>query len=115
MRLFHLVSASAWADVVRTGQNYAPASLAAEGFVHFSFAEQVAGTANRYYREVTDLVVLEIDPDRLVDPVEIEDSTGSGTAFPHVYAAIPLDAVTDIHPLRRDASGAYDYAPGAQP
>lgn len=107
--IFHLVSGPEWHAACELGR-YAPESLNAEGFVHFSFAEQVAATANRYYRDRDDLLVVEFDPSRLEEPVVVEDTTGRGEAFPHVYEAIPTAAAIAIHPLDRDASGAFVFA-----
>jgi uncharacterized protein (DUF952 family) len=108
MRLFHIVELRDWAVAQRSG-SYRPASLAAEGFVHFSFANQVAGTANRYYRELAHLVVIEVDPELVGSQLRIEDSTGSGTAFPHVYGPIPLDSVVAVHRLERDDAADYVF------
>jgi uncharacterized protein (DUF952 family) len=74
-----------------------PQSLHAEGFVHFSFAGQVRGTAAVRFADVPDLVVVEVDPQRLDVPVRVEDSYGSGTEYPHVYGPIPLHAVVGVH------------------
>ena len=49
--LHHLVSAAEWSGV---GDEYRPASLAAEGFIHFSTADQIPATSLRYYAEVAD-------------------------------------------------------------
>lgn len=85
--LFHIVARDAWP----AAGEYRPASLAGEGFVHCSYAEQVAGTLDRYYRDVPDLIVVELDPEQL-GPVRIENG------FPHVYAALPVSAAVGIHP-----------------
>ncbi len=108
MRLFHLVQPSEWAAAVPT-DSYRPASLDTEGFVHFSYAGQVAGSANRHYADAPELVVVEVDADRLDAPVRVEDSYGSGTAFPHVYGPIPVAAAVAVHPLRRGADGAWAF------
>jgi uncharacterized protein (DUF952 family) len=105
MRIFHLVPRRTWADAVAAGE-YRPPSLATEGFVHFSFAEQVTGTANLLYRDVADLIVVEVDADRLPAQVVVE-----GT-FPHVYAPIPVSAAVAVHELRRDNIGDYAFSPG---
>ena len=73
--------------------------------MHFSFADQVAGSANRHYADAPELVVVEVDADRLDAPLRVEDTYGSGTAFPHVYGSIPTSAAVAVHPLRRDAGG----------
>jgi glutathione S-transferase len=106
--LFHLVHPSEWAVAVEDGA-YRPASLDTEGFVHFSYADQVAGSANRHYADAPELVVVEVDADRLDAPLRVEDSYGSGTAFPHVYGPIPVAAAVAVHPLRRDVDGAWTF------
>lgn len=108
MRLFHLAQPGAWAAATQVGE-YRPASLDAEGFVHFSFADQVAGSANRHYSDAAELVVVEVDGDRLDVPVRLEDTYGSGTAFPHVYGPIPTAAAVAVHPLRRGDAGAWVF------
>ena len=98
--VFHIIERSAWSDAQASGV-LRPASLATEGFVHFSFAEQVADTAARHYPGVDDLCVLEVDPDRLPVPVVVEDSHDGAGAFPHVYGEIPVGAVVAVRDLPR--------------
>ena len=104
MRLFHLVAPDVWARAVAAGE-YRPASLAGEGFVHFSFADQVSGTANLLYRDEPELVVVEVDPAGVGAELRVEDSYGSGTEFPHVYGPVPTAAAVAVHPLRRAVDG----------
>lgn len=112
MHLFHLVDPSVWAEATSDGE-YRPASLAQDGFVHFSTAEQVTGTANLLYADAADLVVVELDPDRLGDlEVVFEEAPGTGQAFPHVYGAIPTAAAVAVHPLDRTADGRWSFSPG---
>jgi uncharacterized protein (DUF952 family)/lysophospholipase L1-like esterase len=107
--VFHLVAPDAWPG---TGW-YRPESLAAEGFVHLSFGDQVAGSANRHYADAPALAVVELDPAALTAPLVVEDSYGRGTAFPHVYGAVPVSAAVAVHELRRDGTGAWAFSPGA--
>jgi uncharacterized protein (DUF952 family) len=112
MRLFHIIDPRVWAESVQAGE-YRPPSLRTEGFVHFSFPEQVAGTANLLYRDEPDLVVVEIESDRVGVDVVVEDTVGGGgPEFPHLYAAIPTAAAVAIHPLHRDAQGDWVFSPG---
>ena len=108
MRLFHLVDPEVWSAAVAAGE-YRPPSLAAEGFVHFSFAEQVTGTANLRYRDEPDLVVVEIDPASIDAELRIEDTYGSGTDFPHVYGPVPTASAVAVHPLTRTAGGDWEF------
>ncbi|MCW2496457.1 DUF952 domain-containing protein [Jatrophihabitans sp.] len=112
MNIFHIVSAADWDAAVAAG-SYEADSLATEGFIHFSYAEQVAATANRYYRQLDGLQVLEVDPTAIPAELRIEESPASGEAFPHVYGPVPPAAVVAVHPLTRDAAGDYAFSPGA--
>jgi uncharacterized protein (DUF952 family) len=112
-RLFHIVARSDWRAAVAAGE-YRAASLASEGFIHCSFAGQVAAVADARFRDVPDLCVFELDPARLSAPVRVEDSYGSGEEFPHVYGPIPVAAASAVHDLPRGPDGAYRFTdPGA--
>ncbi|MDQ6851302.1 MAG: DUF952 domain-containing protein [Actinomycetota bacterium] len=111
MRLFHIVEFSIWVEAVQRGE-YRPASVDTGGFVHFAFADQVAGVAESLYRDVADLCVVEIDPSVITHEIRVEDSYGSGTKFPHVYGPIPTSAAVATHALGRDAAGGYTFSPG---
>ena len=110
VRLFHLVTPAAWAAAVGTGE-YRPSSLASEGFVHFSFAEQVTGTANLLYRDEPELTVVEVDTAALSAEVRIEDTYGHGAQFPHVYGPVETAAAVALHPLTRTADGDWAFTP----
>ena len=109
--LFHIVPEAQWSDVVDT---YRPDSLLIEGFVHCSFADQVAGAADRHYGLAEDLVVVELDPHAIGSEIRVEDSTGSGRAYPHVYGPIPRRAAVVVHALQRDGSGHYLFSPSGR-
>jgi uncharacterized protein (DUF952 family) len=106
--VFHIVSITTWAGAGPSGE-YRPESLATEGFIHFSFADQVAATANRYYRDLDGLQVLEVDPARITDDLRAEQSPATGELFPHLYGPLAVDAVVAIHPLPRDEAGDFIF------
>lgn len=96
-RLFHIVAQVDWDTAQRQGI-YRAASLESEGFIHLSRREQVIGTANRFYRGQTGLVLLEIQSDRLQSQLRYDTVPGHGT-FPHLYGPLSLDAVVKVWPL----------------
>ena len=103
MLIHHLALATDWAAAQVVGE-YRVSTLGADldevGFIHASFAEQLAGTAARSYRAVSEpLVVLVIDPDRLGCPVVVEEVVG-GDRFPHIYGPVPTDAVVEVRAAR---------------
>jgi uncharacterized protein (DUF952 family) len=109
--LFHIVRRDLWNAAAVAGE-YRAESLRSEGFIHCSFADQVEGVANNLYRELDGLCVIELDPGRIAAPIVVEDSYGSGTAFPHVYGPIPVAAAVTTHELTRDDDGAYRFTAG---
>lgn len=105
-RLFHIVGSSVWSGAASSGV-YRPQSLIDEGFVHLSYADQVLGTANRFYRDLGDAVAVEFDRSALGAPVIDEDSDGTGQRFPHLYAPVPVAAAVTVHPLLPSVQGGY--------
>jgi uncharacterized protein (DUF952 family) len=111
MQIFHIVDRHAWDEADARGE-YVPAAFAPDGFVHFSFADQVAGVANALYRDESDLIVVEFDADPA--DVVVEDSYGSGTEFPHVYRPIDPASAVATHELGRDDRGAWVFTAGGR-
>jgi uncharacterized protein (DUF952 family) len=88
-RIFHVALPEKWAVA---GDLYEHESLATEGFIHCSFAEQLDGVLSRYFDGATEVSILEIDPAKLTSKLVIEPST-NGEGFPHIYGAINREAV----------------------
>jgi uncharacterized protein (DUF952 family) len=63
-----------------------------DGFIHFSTHAQVAKTAAKHFAGQSDLVLVAIDADALGAALKWERSRG-GDLFPHLYAALSLEAV----------------------
>ena len=69
----------------------APVDLA-DGYIHLSTADQLAGTLDKHFAGQTGLVVATIDLAMLGEAVRWESSRG-GALFPHVYGALPIAAM----------------------
>jgi uncharacterized protein (DUF952 family) len=75
-------------------------------FIHASRPEQVGATANRFYADVDEpLLLLVIDTERLISALCDEDVDGRGTTFPHIYGPLNLDAVVDVLTYQRGPDG----------
>lgn len=96
--LYHIVSVADWATF-EGKPAYEAASLQTEGFIHLSLKEQVAGVLDRYYRQRQDLLLLHLEPARLIHDVKFEVSTNN-ERFPHLYGPINKEAVIAVEPLR---------------
>lgn len=97
--IFHIATRDAWDEAARAGV-YRADTLATEGFIHCSEANQVAEVANVRFRGRQDLVLLWIDPARVRAEIKYEEaSDGSGT-FPHIYGPLDIDAVARVTEYR---------------
>jgi uncharacterized protein (DUF952 family) len=104
--ILHITSRAEWEAAQRQGV-YAADSLAAEGFIHCSTPAQVLGPANAFFRGQAGLVLLQIDPSRLMSPLVYEDLYAGGQDFPHIYGPLNLDAVTGVVDFPPGPDGAF--------
>ena len=115
--ILHLLSRERWAEAQANGQLVAP-SVATEGFAHCSTEHQIVDVANKYYSGATNMVLINIDPKKLVSELQFEQPAhpdGSPALphepmFPHIYGPINLDAVIEVIDFPCDAAGNF-FAP----
>jgi uncharacterized protein (DUF952 family) len=113
MLIYHIATAADWAQAQAVGQYTTSTlgrTLAEEGFIHASTAEQVAPVANMFYQGRTDLVLLVLDPGRVQPEIRLEPVPGSDEPFPHIYGPLNTDAVVATRPLEPDAAGRFFFA-----
>src|ERR1043166_2435844 len=108
--IYKISDAAAWQAAKRAGEFAgAPVDLA-DGYIHFSAADQVAETAAKHFAGQRDLVLVAVDADALGAALKWEPSRG-GALFPHLYGKLPLTAVRWIKPLPLGRAGG-DRFPG---
>jgi uncharacterized protein (DUF952 family) len=106
MPIYKICCREEWARAERDGF-YAGSDIdRADGFIHFSLAPQVPGTLAKYYAGDGELVLVAVDPERLGTALRYEPSRG-GTLFPHLYAVLPLTAVTWAKTITRGTDGVF--------
>ncbi len=108
--VFHLGDRTRFEQLVADGSDVIDPSLETEGFVHCSFASQLEGTADRHFADAPTLAAIAVDPSALGAELVVEDSYGSGQAYPHVYGPIDHRALGDIVDLERDDAGHWRLA-----
>ena len=96
--IYHVTTKVAWNHALERGV-YEADSLKAEGFIHCSHEEQVAGVIVRYFNGQRDLVKLKIDTDKLTSRLIYEWSPSTADTFPHVYGPIDTSAVIATEPI----------------
>jgi len=58
--------------------------------------DQVSGVLERYYKGVTDLVLLHIDETLLSAELKYELSPSVNEEFPHLFGALNVEAVVNV-------------------
>lgn len=96
--IFKIVGREAWSAACREGVYRGSPDDVRDGFIHFSAASQVKGTAARHFRGVEDLVLVAFDEEALGDMLKWEPSRG-GELFPHLYGALPTVHALWVKPL----------------
>src|SRR5262249_26456575 len=102
--IFHICAAVDWQAAQQAGVYHGSDRARADGFLHLSTTEQLAGSLTKHYPDPTGFVVLSVRMAALrnVD-LRLGPSRG-GALFPHIYGDLPLHAVLAVTPARDYAS-----------
>ncbi len=121
--IYHITPQTEWQAAQTDGAYRAP-SLATEGFIHCSTAKQVVAVANAFYRGQIDLVLLAIETGRLTAATRWEAPAhpnpdhpapvDEADLFPHIYGAINVNAVTQVHAFPVNADGTFTLPVGVE-
>lgn len=105
--VYKIASKEEWDAAMAEGELKGTPVDLADGYIHFSTAAQLSETLDKHYRGRNGLVLATIDPDLLPVPLKWEPSRG-GQLFPHLYAPLPMSAVTAHRTLDARADGGFD-------
>ena len=112
MLIYKIFRADEWhalrAEKVSQG---APVDLA-DGYIHFSTAEQAPETAAKHFAGEENLMLVAVEVDRLGEDLKWEVSRG-GAEFPHLYRELRLEDVAWAQPLPL-SGGTHDFPAGMQ-
>ncbi|EAZ90558.1 DUF952 domain-containing protein [Crocosphaera chwakensis] len=116
--IFHITTIEAW-DKYKLNHEYQCDSLKKEGFIHCSTQSQIIIIANTFYSNHDQLIVLKINPDKLLSELKWESpvhpnpnmhhNINNTEKFPHIYGVINLDAVEKITYLCKNNRGLFEY------
>lgn len=108
--IYKICPAELWREAEKVGQfDGAPVDLA-DGFIHFSTAEQVVETAERHFAGQDGLLLIALDEEKLAPTLKYEPSRG-GALFPHLYGPLPMTAVVWTRPLPLGTDGTHVFPP----
>lgn len=101
MQIFKVFRAPEWADLVENGSTPGSPADFADGFVHFSTAEQLPETIRRHFKGETGLILAAMLASRGGSWLRWEASR-NGELFPHLYRDFEMEDVHWSRPLGDD-------------
>ncbi|MEM8730153.1 MAG: DUF952 domain-containing protein [Pseudomonadota bacterium] len=106
MMIYKIFRASEWDALERSGETAgAPIDLA-DGFIHFSTADQVGETLSKHFHGQKNLLLVAVPSLALGDALKWEVSRG-GALFPHLYASLNVNAAEDVSPIEDLKDGSH--------
>jgi uncharacterized protein (DUF952 family) len=103
-KIYKILATSEW-DAARAAGLFAGSAVdLADGYIHFSAADQAQETAAKWFAGQADLVLLTVEAEPLGEALKWEASRG-GALFPHLYRPLEIHEVSAERPLVLDAAG----------
>ncbi len=94
MKIYHIVLPETW-EKFKNQDFYKAESLKTEGFIHCSFANQLDGVLQRYYKNAGKVLILTLDTEKLTSELVNEASTNN-EIYPHIYGKINKSSIVNI-------------------
>ena len=111
--IYKIAPAALWREAEALGRFEGAPVDRADGFIHFSAAEQLRETAARHFAGIDDLLLVAVEAEAMGPALKWEPSRG-GALFPHLYAPLALAHVRSVEPLPRGEDGVHIF-PAAIP
>ena len=92
---FKIFTADQWDQFKADGIFHGASIDLADGYIHMSTADQCDETLTKHFAGQSGLVIAEIDLSGFGEALKWEISR-EGELFPHVYAALSMDAVIGV-------------------
>ncbi len=106
--IFHICRTNEWQAAIVAGSYEGSSQDVADGFIHFSTADQLSKSASIHRRGQQGLVLLSVDSGLLGESLKWEKSRG-GNLFPHLYGQLPLTAVIRVDELAIGSEGLHVF------
>jgi len=105
--IYKILSRAEWDVAKVTGEFAGSAVDLADGYIHFSAADQAQETAAKWFAGQPDLMLLSIETEPLGAALKWEPSRG-GALFPHLYRPLRVSEVLSERALMLDPQGVPD-------
>jgi len=98
MLIYKVFRPAEWSELRSAGTTAGAPVDRADGYIHFSTADQLPGTLEKHFAGEADLVLLALDPAAL-GPALIWEPARGGALFPHLYRPLALTDIVWSRPL----------------
>ena len=113
--IYHIALGGDWGRALEVGTYAGGAACRADGFIHFSTRDQVAGTLERFFAGQGGLVLLTARVADLGDCLRWEEAP-SGGVYPHCHGTLPAARLRLLGPIVLGGDGRHiPPLPGARP
>ena len=93
--IYKILDRPAWEAALARGVFLGSPVDEADGYIHFSTADQAQETARRYFHGQADLVILAVETEGLGEALKWEPARG-GALFPHLYGPLDVRSVVRV-------------------
>jgi uncharacterized protein (DUF952 family) len=107
-RIYHMCRHDEWRAAEAAGLYRGSTQDIADGFIHFSTAAQLAGSAAKHRAGQADLLLIEVAAAEL-GPALRWEMARDGDLFPHLYGALKPSAVRRVADLPLGADGRHVF------
>lgn len=104
--IYKICPADIWQAAEAEGKFNGAGIDLADGYIHFSTADQVAETAFLHFNQVEDLLLIRV---RVADLDLTWEASRGGQLFPHLYSPLPLTVVDAVIPMPVGGDGRHQF------
>lgn len=97
--IYHIADPNQW-EQAQVSRFYTHPSLHSEGYIHCSTREQLEETANLYFADADQILILFIDPAKLEAELVYEAASRGGD-FPHIYGPVNISSIVRSKQYKR--------------
>ncbi|MCY7360831.1 MAG: DUF952 domain-containing protein [Ignavibacteria bacterium] len=109
--IYHITFKNKWKEAL-INNSYKTDSLEKEGFIHCSPEDKISDSANKFFKDQCELIILCIDEKKVKSKIIWEDLYETGFNFPHIYGQLNIDSVIQVTDFIADENGYFKLPEG---
>jgi len=106
--IYKILREHEWRDAVITHAYAGSQDDLRDGYIHFSMADQLKGTLEKYFRGCVNVQVAAFDPNLMTDEFLRYEASRGGALFPHYYGKINISSAVNCWQVQVPQTGDID-------